>query len=154
MGMSLPSHQAELCSRDIDIEFVDEAVVVIDAAQSIKIRVLRKNINSLYRFKIYFESVSDSGIEVGAWTHNITFYPGDDHIELSWPLYIAPSTVSGIYQFSFVLETDSERTRLVKQLVLLQRPLRLGSLSRRARQVRLFSMLGFLAALPSDPIHH
>lgn len=154
MGMSLLRHQAELCSCDIDIEFVDEAVIVIDAEQFIKIRVSRNNANLLYRFKIYFESVSDSGIEVGAWTHNITFYPGDDHIELSWPLYIAPSTVSGIYQFSFVLETDSERTRLVKQLVLLQRPLRLGSLSRRARQVRLFSMMGFLTALPSDPIHH
>ncbi|MBI3773544.1 MAG: hypothetical protein HY272_12700 [Gammaproteobacteria bacterium] len=154
MGMSLPRHRMEACSQDIDIEFIDNAIFVIGADQSIRIRVSRNDPNLLERFKIYFESVSDTGIEVGAWMHNIIFYPGDDCVELAWPLFIAPSTASGIYQFSFVLETDRGRTRLIKQLVLLQKPLSQCSLSRRTRHVRLSSMTGFLTALPVDKTHH
>jgi hypothetical protein len=154
MGMSFPRHRSESCSKRIDIEFVDEAIVAVAAEQSMRMRVLRDNKKLLERFKVCFESVSNTGIEVGAWTRNIIFRPGEDCVEFTWPLYISPSTVSGIYQFTFVLETDSDRNRLVKQLILLQRPLRQGFLPRRTRQVCLFSMMGFLAAAPADPTHH
>lgn len=155
MGMSLLRHQAERrFKKNIEIEFIDGPLLVVEAEQRVRMRVSRGNISSFERFKIYFESVSESRIEVGAGTHHLAFHPGEETIELAWPAVIGPEIESGIYQFSFILESDSGRIRLVKQLVLLRRASRRGSLSKRTNHVRLFSMASFLAALPADPTHH
>lgn len=153
MGMSLPGCRREMLSPHFDIAFVDDAIV-IEAKQLIRIRVLRSNTNLYERVGFNFESVSDTGIEVGAWMHNITFYPGDDCVELAWPLFIAPSIKSGIYQFSFILNAGGNQIQLVRQLVLICRPLSKVSLSWRTYQVRLLSMAGFLSAMSMDTSYH